>query len=452
MIKIKSISRQLGQIPALFIFIFILLSLHGCVQTTDHTPASATISQEAQFLASGTQEKEGVAPDTIPSSRPPATLTATATVPPFPECVPSNEHDSLEEVGFTDYPQTIQEYLNQGATLADLLADLEELGIVNTPIPFQQVDLDLDGTGDLVLSIVNPQSEAISREGTLLIYMCQEGHYVRAFEQSPEEGSGAPAILHVRDLNDDGFPEVVSSSKSCGAHTCFESLQLLSWTGKGMGNLLADSTGDIPFPNVQLTDYDQDHVYTLEVVGKGFGSVGAGPQRDVRFIWNYSPDLGEWKISEKSLGSSNYRIHVIHDADVAFKRGEYQVALLLYSQAFNDPELLDWVDPVMEQLNIGGYARYKSVVAYAAMGDLPTAREFYTQMAAFIQPGLAQRVYVQMAQLFLEGAESESISAGCAAAKEYASANQKDVLDPLGPDVYGYTNREFTLEDLCPNQ
>jgi len=57
-----------------------------------------------------------------------------------------------------------------------------------------------------------------------------------------------------------------------------------------------------------------------------------------------------------------------------------------------------------------------------------------------------------MAQLFLEGAESESISAGCAAAKEYASANQKDVLDPLGSDVYGYTNREFTLEDLCPNQ
>lgn len=452
MVKINCLSRRCWWLRSLVIIVTCLYVLAGCAQIQSRIPPSPTLEKTSQTSISVIPQQENASPTVEIRSRPSPTIPPTATALPFPECVMPKAHTPLAEVEFSDYPQTILEYLNQGASLADLLADMQELGINNPPIPFQQVDLNLDGAGDLVVSIIDPGSESISPSGTLLVYLCRSQHYVRAFEESPQEGSGAPAILHVRDLNADGFPEVVTSSKSCGAHTCFESLQLLSWSGDGIQNLLADSTNEIPFPNVQVTDYDQDHVYTLEVVGKGFGSVGAGPQRDVRYIWEYSAEAGMWQLREKSLGSSNYRIHAIHDADEAFNRGEYQVALLLYSQAFNDPQLLDWVDPIIEQLNIGGYARYKSVVTYVAMGDLATASEFYDQMAAFIQPGLPQRVYVLMARLFLDGVESANMASGCSAAREYASTNKAAVLDPLGPNVYGYANREFTPEDMCPPQ
>jgi hypothetical protein len=379
-----------------------------------------------------------------------ATLVPTPTLIPLPECVEPQPHAPLAEFEFSAYPQAVLGYLNTGASLADLAADLQALGIGNHPVAFQQADMNGDGAADLMVALVDPQMEGYVSRGSLSIYICQDRQYVMSYSELSQEPNNAPEIIHVRDLNDDGAVDVIVSQSSCGAHTCFEDVRILSWNGAGMINRVQGSTIEIPFPNVQITDYDRDRIYDLEVVGMGFGSAGAGPQREVTETWKYDQASGLWFSTGRAGAASNYRIHMVHDADDAMKRGEFQVAILLFEEAYNDPALLDWGDPVSEQLTIGGYARFKTVVAHAMLGDIALAREFLNQMKAFFPQNVPQFAYVQMAEIFLNSFESSGQQAACIAVQDYANQNAEIVLRPLGPAVFGYANREYTAVDMCP--
>ena len=48
---------------------------------------------------------------------------------------------------------------------------------------------------------------------------------------------------------------------------------------------------------------------------------------------------GIWKFSSESLASSPFRIHLVHDADDAMRRGEYQIASLLFAQVVSEEDL-----------------------------------------------------------------------------------------------------------------
>ncbi|MDH5507270.1 MAG: hypothetical protein OEZ02_08625 [Anaerolineae bacterium] len=331
----------------------------------------------------------------------------------------------------------------------ELAVVLTGFGVAHLPTTAVAGDMTGDTKDEIVVAIQDPAAQKVPSPGALLVYTCQGERFALAQIVLSQEFLSAPMIIHMQDLNADRRQELIYSSSSCGAHTCFEAVQILGWTGSAFENLLDGGTDDLPAPNMQITDYDLDGVYDLEVVGNGFGSVGAGPQRQVTRIWRYDPESGRWKIADESTGASNYRIHALHDADTTLRRGDYQIAIVLYNQVIHDDALLDWADKDNERLNLSAFAHFKTIVAYAFMDNLEQALEFFQSMSAAFPTG-PQRSYVDLAQAFLNAFTAAGREAGCAAAHTFARENESRILAPLGSAVFGYANPDYAPEDVCP--
>ena len=356
----------------------------------------------------------------------------------------------MAAVGFQELPGAIGAYLNRGASPEALDEALYQAGVASVPVSVRAGDVTGDGKTDMVVSIFDPTSGVPLPGGKLLIFVCARGAYELGFERDSAEGFGPPHLWYLQDLGADGSAELVISEAICGAHTCFDDVQVLSWEGGVVENRLEGSTLDLPSPDVRISDADGDGVYDLEVVSGGVGSVGAGPQREVSRVWRLAPEAGRWVMDREVMGSSGYRIHALHDAEDAARGGDYERALVLYQQVVSDSTLADWTDPAVEQAYLGAYARYKMMAIYLLEGQADFADTVYAAMQADYPQGSDQRAYVEMAEAFRDGFAGGGEAGGCAAAAVYAAGHSQAVLDPLGPARFGYANREFTAEDVCP--
>jgi len=414
----------------------------------------------AQLVASGGEgstpqpAKGPVTPENVlPTST--ARPTPIPTFPPAPtevtpQCVipvVSGDEIIIAPREFVDYPQAILGVLNLGLTFSGLEEVLEAAGVANQPVSVATGDLDADGKDDVVVSIFDPASPLVPPAGVLLIFTCERDHYVLAAEMPTGEGAGGPKIWFLQDLNADGAGEVVVSTATCGAHTCFEKVRVIAWDGAAFGNRLEMDTSALPFPLVEITDPEGDGIYALEVTGSGFGSVGAGPQRPLIVRASYDPDTQTWRKSAEIMGPSSYRLHVLHDADRAAAAGDYQTALAGYQRVVADPTLEDWLDPASERLNLSAYARFKMVLVYSLLGQEDFVQVVLDEMRAAYPAGSPQSAYLAMAERFLEASGSGGFPAGCAAVENYAESHTQEILLPL--NSFGYANPGYTAADLC---
>lgn len=391
---------------------------------------------------------------TIPQSAAPTEVTLqvlpTVAVAVDPICVQAGAPDPLPVTTFEDYPNAFLSFLNAGGTPSALLANLTDLGIANVAPSVSVADLTGDKKNDVVVSFLEPDPETYPPSGALLIYICLGDQFTLAHIELPEKFFNAPRILQLQDLNADGRVDLLFSSTTCGSQTCFESTQILAWNGVDFKPRLDGDTDDMPSPDLQITDYDRDQIYNIEMSTGGISSVGAGPQRSLTRIWEYNPASELWELSQQIIGTSEYRIHMLHDADAASRNGEYDVALVLYDQVINNSDLLDWMNKGEERLNIGAYARYKLVVVYALQGNLERAQSFLDEIDSIYPVTLPQRAYIDMAIEFLAAFEQGGQAAGCRAALEFAAINAGQILSPLGSSTFGYTNLDYSPLDVCP--
>lgn len=412
----------------------------------------------SQVVSTPTPETANRTPVPATPSPPPATPTLTPvvvspTIEPTeidPNCVEPQPGGFLAGSDFEGYPQAVLDFLNNSGSWQALDTALYDAGVANQPTAVAATDFNGDGKNDIAVSIFNPESQSIPPEGRLMLYMCREGQFEIAYNQPTGEQMGGPHLWYWQDLNDRDGAELVVSDASCGAHTCFEQLQILSWTGNEFENRLQGSTRDLPYPDVRITDPDEDGVYQLEVTGAGFGSVGAGPQRSETIIWKYNADTRQWEMAETALGPSNFRIHTLHDADAAAQRGDLEAALVLYERVVTDTSLEDWMDPETERANLGAYARYKMVAVYTFLGREQFAQAKLAEMREAYPENLAQHGYLEMAEIFRETFATEGLESACAAVADFASSNPESVLEPLGGIHFGYANPDYAPQDMCP--
>jgi len=413
---------------------------------TSTLPADLVLMTEAAPVSAGTDERFPTATHAPQLDPPTPTPTPTWAPPASPNCIQPSSHGDLVVTSYENTPHEILVYLNEGATPEELAVELmqKEINIDQRPVVVD--DLTGDGLFEVIVTILNPQSPP---QGALLIYTCQGDRYALTHIESTGVFVRAPLVIFIGDINADGLNELITSSSSCGAHTCFEDVLILSWTGSYFESRLEGDTSDLPYPNVQLTDYDRDGVYDFEATGTAIGSVGAGPQRDLIKVWKYDESTGYWILDSETFGPSNFRIHIVHDADEAMRRGEYQIAFLLYQQVISDNKLLDWMSPDYERMNLSAYAYFKQVVATAFLGDIEQATDIFADMTVIYQ-GQDLYSYAEMALAFLEGFAAGGAQEGCLTAQRFAAQHSSTILVPLGSSVYGYFNTDYEPEDICP--
>lgn len=448
--------------PGFLVFVVMAVCLAACsgpsqsvTGTPTQPPATATAPypgpQPTATKASTASPPPGAVQTVIPTTKGP-TATYNYVIPGTPlatACVSDPLPGRLDQQPFSDYPQAILTYLNTGPSVSALDQALHDLGIGSIPISNAEADLSGDGVNDRVVAIFNPLSASMPPAGMLIAYICENGRYVQAYRLDAGGGQGAPVLHHLQDLNRDRLAEVVMGVPVCGASTCFEDLQVLSWDGAGFTNRLEGISTDLPFPAVGLSDDDDDGIFNVEVTSAGDGSAGAGPPRTTLRIWTYRPERHSWAAEADIPGASSYRIHVLHDAGWLVASGDLENAARLYQQVAADVTLMDWVDPAAEQANLGAYARFRLVVIFSKLSQPSFADAVLSEMDTLYPLSSPQRPYVDMARVFLAALKDEGIPPACQAARDYAADHATQILAPLGPDAFGYNAREFTPADVC---
>lgn len=365
-------------------------------------------------------------------------------------CVTPKSGVTLPNLEFLGYPEAILEFLNSGGSTQELDQELYSAGVANQPLSVATFDLTDKSIDEVVISIIDPQSNTIVPRGTFLIYVCQEDGYRLQHRQDSPDNRGAYGIRYLQDLNSDGLGEVVTSSPNCGAHTCFEDVQVLSWREDDIANLLVENTDELPSPDIRIIDPDADGIFDIEIGSGGFNSVGAGPNRTKIRRWVYNSATTSWDSYEDIPGISFYRIHVLHDAEDAAQVENYDQALIDYGRVVYDPNLVDWQDPEQEIANLSAYSRYKIAVLHLIQGDDDRAAITFELLEKnYASQGFGY-MYAELATLFRESYELEGLVRACEIAQEFAQNHSEEILSPLGSKIYGYANRDYFPKDICP--
>jgi len=375
-------------------------------------------------------------------------VTDTATALPIQPCPVSAGEPKLDGTSsFEQMPANVLQYLNAGGDLEDLVASLEAVGLVNIISP-QLIEKDFTGDGylDVVFILLDPEPEFMMPSGTLILHRCQSDHYEVAYQSAITEEVSVPIIYSTADLNSDALNDLLVGHQSCGTHTCFERLEVLSWNGATLENLMGGSSEDMPNPTIEVLPEETE----ILVTAQGIGSVGAGPFRRFTRRWTWDPGTGSFLPAPDLFLPSPFRIHLLHDADQAVRDSEYNQALEFYSFVIEDDELQGWGDPAAEREILGAYASFRIIHTQLLEADLNSAEATYTALQINYPPGSLGYDFAQMAEAFWSDYQaSNDLFSACLAAQSFATSHQETIIDTL---YFGYANPTYTAENVCPAQ
>ena len=391
-------------------------------------------------------------PTPTSTSTPIPTPTLTPTPTRTPNCpTPDSSAAWIAPPDFNGYPDAVGAFLNAGGTADALRTLLTNASSINAQFgDVWSFDLTGDSDAETVVSIFDPLGEVFgpAPTGRLLIYGCVGQMAPLLFQDA-----GQP-MLQVRQMGDligagrGGELAVVRSE--CGAHTCFDTLDVLGWNGVAFVSLMGERL-QMPQPTYTLADLDGDAALEIQAVGGQIASVGAGPQRTLTETWDWN-GAQFVKISQ-AVSPPEYRIHLVHDADDALLRGDFAGAMEMYNRVITDDALRDWlveagVQKPDDRANLTAYAWYRILIVYARLNDIASAQTAFDRVSADFPAGAPGHAYQQLALVFWSEYQATSrLSAACQAANRHAN-NETDAIDGL--NAFGYANRQYVAADMCP--
>ena len=300
-----------------------------------------------------------------------------------------------------------------------------------------------DGADDLAVVITNPQSDAATPETDLLIFDSNGERYDLAYRA---RAAGAVRILATEDINEDGKPDIVWVDTTCGASTCFDTVNVRSWDGKAWADW-TDKTITMAYADITLDDSrDTSQGQEIQLMGGVYGSVGAGPQRSRTEIWG-SVDGAPYRLVEKVYDRSNCLYHKVLDANEALQRYQ-EIGLVqakeMYTEAVTNRNLTKCWEHDNELDELRSFSLFRLALISAYDGKPDEAAENVAQL----QQGFPDSIFTQLGQAWLAAYQpSQDIAAACMAATQFATENPVS-YESLSD--YGYSNPTFQPEDLCP--
>jgi hypothetical protein len=359
--------------------------------------------------------------------------------------IPAGTPNQIQISNYETLPSNIVQFLNSGGTLDTLLLALEDAGMIRKDPPgWVEKDFTGDGFYDIAMSLIDPEAEFVLPPGMLLLDQCQGDHYDLVFQSAETTDWGAPEILSSEDLTGDQISDLLIGRQSCGAHTCFTQLEAFVWNGTTLENRMQGTSEDMPSPGIEVDPPSMQFTITAE----GIGSVGAGPFRRFLRQWTWDGEEEAFLPSPDTYLPSNFRIHVLQDADQADENGDYGKAIELYTKVIEDDELQDYIDPAVERLQLAAYASFRLMLTYLLVNDVAAGEGIHSSMMMDYPSDSPASDFVQLADTFWrEYQSSGDIGSACLAAQSFADSHQETILDAL---YYGYANPTYTPIDICP--
>ena len=306
-------------------------------------------------------------------------------------------------------------------------------------------DWTADGVDDLLVVYTNPIA-AGGQVSDLVIFNARiVGDDSPLFDAKYRARAGGNvSVLATEDINADGQADIVWLDTTCGASTCFDTINVRSWDGSTWADW-TDGTITMAFANVDLEDTSEDG-QGAEIVATGgvYGSVGAGPQRARTETWA-SVGGKSYTLIDQTFSSSECLYHTVMDGNRALLNADeegFGAAEAYFTDAIGNNNLTKcWVrDNELEELRTFSYFRLAQIAAYQ---DLP---EVAGDVVAALKELYPESEYAKLAQVWLDAYIAGDVDSACTAALAYAE--ETPIVWAMFAD-YGYTNPTFSAEGLC---
>jgi LysM repeat protein len=409
-------------------------------------PGLVLFRNEELVIPGGAPQPEATA-EATPEATEGITVTATAATPPesTEEAAGAAEAAAPATTGcpgsLAEYPDRLVEILAAPEATFDAVLDFLRTCEAIDEESVRLGDWTGDGVEDLALVLVDPASDTAQPVTDLLLFSggspATLAYRARA--------AGEVRILATEDVNGDGTNDLVWVDTTCGASTCFDTVQVRSWDGSTWRDW-TDGTITMAYAEVTLDDIRDTPGQEIELVGGVYGSVGAGPQRARTEVWG-SVDSAPYRLLDKVYERSDCLYFKVLDADEALDR--YQELGLaqareMYTEAVTNDALAKCWQHTEEIDELRSFSLFRLALIHAYEGNPDAAAESANQL----QQLYPESLYSQLGQAWLASYLSTgNMATACAAATQFATDNPA-TYETLSD--YGYANPTFTAADLCP--
>jgi hypothetical protein len=364
----------------------------------------------------------------------------------------------------------------QGADPAQVRAALQAADWQSQDTDLQTVDLDGDGQEEWLLTLqIDPEEPFWGRSGDfwiigdrLLYRFHQPTDYFREEREAilPLDQDfylSAARVLAIQDFTGDSAPEVLLQRQVCGAHTCTHAYFMLGYGEGQVRPLIAAQAG--PYQSGQavilyeseligLTDETGDGVADLVLHSGVIRSAGAGIQRTRTEVWAWNGAV--ITLAQVRLDPTDYRFHVLYEANDAFDQNQRDQARRLYQQVIEDESLQDirWAEEFPSSYDSTRQFAAFRLVLLGLMERDRTAAAQWQQWLAQAYPSSALTAAAR--QLLTLQAQQIPLEAACAQVRSDLMAQEPGEDDfpgtgPTGPLRYmGYGNPVLDAAAICP--
>jgi hypothetical protein len=416
--------------------------------------------------------------------------TATPTLPPpCPVVVPemplpevlaqriAGYHDNFKG----DISDDVLEYLNLGGAPEILIHALKAVD----PSLIEQFDFTNDGQMELLLKTLNISILGCDPERTAkyIIY----GRFI-----DPQPLPLGPDIQAIHDLNRNGLPELLFTTRAFGGFGSTLFLQVVEWDGRGIYNVPWLSP-TYPYQPITFLGVEDEGVYfepgmveINDLDGNGTTEIivhSGIPTHHDTFAhgpWRAGKDIFTWNGEDYVLLYSEidppvYRFQAVHDADKAALLGKYDEALKLYQETIFSDKLIGWsLELYLQQKDIAAtwyndnptptappaspeeynhlaaYAHFRILVLHSLQGNITEAQTVYDTLHSEFpqgQPGFASALFGQYFWHAFQ--DTQDVAQACNLALESMGEQTEEIIYWLR-DIHGWQAPRYLPIDLCP--
>ncbi len=392
---------------------------------------------------SGTLLSSGDYQLTVTSLARPIDYTLMLTIYPQEQALPQTLPELAAWVGQQRHDDSSAQDVQQTLSANGFLAD------------WREVDLTGDGVVEWVAILQQDTGSVFGPEGEPIV-VSPAGLVYRYYAKFVNDGDWLLTIEHIGDLTGDGLPEVVIMRQFCGAHTCNHAYDIVG-APNGTVQSLVPATAQYPQPVISMmsgeatfVDRTGDGVADLVQHGGFISSAGAGPyQRGTTEVWSWQPAQNQFALAETILDPSNYRFHLLYEANDLFAAGDYAAAIPKYVDVVENPNLDDGVGLIIQESTYDAsrqFAAFRLMIAYLQLGDMDNA----TVWSGWLYNNYPNAHITEGVVAFWEDYNfNHSAALGC-----IATTNVLQTFpNPTGPLAdLGYALPSLTAESVCPVQ
>ncbi len=370
---------------------------------------------------------------------------AIPTATPLPQLCPLiYENVELGAKPDSNSAEAILDYISAGGSLVALETALRDDWDVFGETGFLYYETDLTGRGqpDLVVGYADEES------AKLLVYGCDSRRYVEIYRaeeptRPTDQLPTPPQLIGVRDINQNGSPDLVFAFRECALDRCEYRTQAIAWLDNANRFVGLISRGILSDELPVLIDVDDDQIIEFRIHLTALGDINTGPLRTGTKIYDWNGT--EYVLSVTQPEPMRYQIQVIHEADRYLSAGRLEEAVRLYQRAMSDESLRIWLRNEADDLT--AYVLFRLLITRSAQGQPDVSVVMERIMADYPEGEIP--IYATLAKLYWEQyIASLNVSFACASVREAIETSYPDGLTLL--NRYGDRNPTYTIRDICP--